>query len=156
MFTIGLGGGCHWCTEAVIQAIPGVSLVNQGYIASTPPNERFSEAVMVTCHASINLALLIDVHLETHASAAMHSRRDIYRSAIYYTDKAQKIAIEAVMCSLSRKRNKKYITALLPLFAFKPSRDAMQDYFKTRPDAPFCKKYIEPKLAVVQSLLKNS
>ncbi|MGK0318036.1 MAG: peptide-methionine (S)-S-oxide reductase, partial [Granulosicoccus sp.] len=36
---VGFGGGCHWCTEAVFQALRGVSFVNQGFISSTTPNE---------------------------------------------------------------------------------------------------------------------
>jgi peptide-methionine (S)-S-oxide reductase len=32
---IALGGGCHWCTEAVFQSLKGVQKVEQGYVAST-------------------------------------------------------------------------------------------------------------------------
>tara|TARA_B100000795_G_scaffold173674_1_gene130984 strand:- start:4871 stop:5212 length:342 start_codon:yes stop_codon:yes gene_type:complete len=31
---IGLGGGCHWCTEAVFMSLKGVRSVRQGWIAS--------------------------------------------------------------------------------------------------------------------------
>ena len=44
---IGLGGGCHWCTEAVFQSLKGVHLVEQGYIASEGIAASFSEAVIV-------------------------------------------------------------------------------------------------------------
>jgi peptide methionine sulfoxide reductase MsrA len=27
---IGLGGGCHWCTEGVFESLIGVTKVNQG------------------------------------------------------------------------------------------------------------------------------
>ena len=40
---IAVGGGCHWCTEAVFQALKGVEKVEQGYVASDPPFEEFSE-----------------------------------------------------------------------------------------------------------------
>lgn len=44
---IGFGGGCHWCIEAVFQSLTGVSKVTQGFIASNPPNEAYSEAVII-------------------------------------------------------------------------------------------------------------
>ena len=44
---LGLGGGCHWCTEAVFQAIEGVERVEQGYISSRAPFENRSEAVLI-------------------------------------------------------------------------------------------------------------
>ncbi|MDP5100273.1 MAG: peptide-methionine (S)-S-oxide reductase, partial [Nonlabens sp.] len=107
---LGLGGGCHWCTEAVMQVVPGIIQVDQGYIASVTPHERFSEAVLVTYNDAVDLELLIDIHLETHASTVNHSRRNYYRSAIYCMDDAQIAAIRIVVSSLSRKRNKEYIT----------------------------------------------
>ena len=44
---IALGGGCHWCTEAVFQSLIGVKKVEQGYVASIEENKSFSEAVIV-------------------------------------------------------------------------------------------------------------
>jgi peptide-methionine (S)-S-oxide reductase len=60
--------------------------------------------------------------------------------------------VEAVMISLSRKRNQKYITQIIPFVSFKKSWEPIQNYYKTRPNAPFCKRYIEPKLEVVKKL----
>ncbi|MEP2968245.1 peptide-methionine (S)-S-oxide reductase, partial [Nonlabens ulvanivorans] len=65
---IGLGGGCHWCTEAVFQAVTGVVKVEQGYISSETPYDSMSEAVIVHFSTLVDLEQLIDVHLETHAS----------------------------------------------------------------------------------------
>lgn len=154
-YKIGLGGGCHWCTEAVFQAVTGVSLVEQGYISSQAPYNNMSEAVLVHFSNDVDLENLIDIHLQTHASTQQHSRRKDYRSAIYYFDPEMKSSVEAVMISLSRKRNKNFITQILPFHAFKPSRASIQNYYKTRPEAPFCTRYIEPKLKKVKEILKN-
>ena len=43
---IGLGGGCHWCTEAVFQAFNGVEKVEQGYISSEGDAEDFSKLLL--------------------------------------------------------------------------------------------------------------
>lgn len=154
-YKIGLGGGCHWCTEAVFQAVTGVSLVEQGYISSQAPYNTMSEAVVVHFTNDVDLENLIDIHLQTHASTQQHSRRKDYRSAIYYFNPEMKSSVEAVMISLSRKRNKNFITQILPFHAFKPSRASIQNYYKTRPEAPFCTRYIEPKLKKVKEILKN-
>ncbi|MEO9503486.1 MULTISPECIES: peptide-methionine (S)-S-oxide reductase [Nonlabens] len=152
---IGLGGGCHWCTEAVFQAVTGVVKVEQGYISSETPYDSMSEAVIVHFSTLVDLEQLIDVHLETHASTQQHSRREDYRSAVYFFDVETEKKVKSIINTLSRKRNKKYITAVLPFVAFEPSRESIQNYYKTRPDAPFCKRYIEPKLKLVSEILKS-
>jgi peptide-methionine (S)-S-oxide reductase len=35
LIKIGFGGGCHWCTESVFQALKGVQKVEQGWFAKT-------------------------------------------------------------------------------------------------------------------------
>jgi len=90
MAKIGFGGGCHWCTEAVFQALNGVQKVEQGFIRSDPPQDSFSEAVIVTFDSKIlSLETLIEVHLRTHASTSSHKMRGKYRSAIYIFDNQQ-------------------------------------------------------------------
>ncbi|GAL76598.1 peptide methionine sulfoxide reductase MsrA [Nonlabens ulvanivorans] len=152
---IGLGGGCHWCTEAVFQAVTGVVKVEQGYISSETPYDSMSEAVIVHFSTIVDLEQLIDVHLETHASTQQHSRREDYRSAVYFFDVETERKLKSIINTLSRKRNKKYITVVSPFVAFEPSRESIQNYYKTRPDAPFCKRYIEPKLKLVSEILKS-
>ncbi|AUC77929.1 peptide methionine sulfoxide reductase [Nonlabens sp. MB-3u-79] len=152
---LGLGGGCHWCTEAVFQAIDGVESVEQGYISSTAPYENKSEAVIIHFTDQVDLEKLIDIHLQTHAATKQHSRRNDYRSAIYYIDEELKNRIEVIISSLSRKRKQTYITKVLELESFEPSRESIQNYYQTRPEAPFCKRYIEPKLKLVKKLTSS-
>jgi peptide-methionine (S)-S-oxide reductase len=152
MYELGLGGGCHWCTEAVFQAVDGVDKVEQGYIFSVAPFADRSEAIVIHFSEQMNFEKLIDIHLQTHASTKEHSRRKEYRSAIYYFNEEMKSKIEEVMISLSRKRNETYITQIIPFVSFEHSWENVQNYYNTRPDAPFCKRYIEPKLEVVKRL----
>ena len=44
---IGLGGSCHWCTEAIFNSIIGVQSVEQGWVSSIAPDETSSEGVIV-------------------------------------------------------------------------------------------------------------
>ena len=86
--SIGFGGGCPWGTDAVFASLRGARAVEQGFIRAHAPDDSFSEAVVVTWAPNeISLAVLIEVHLRTHASTSDHKMRGKYRSAIYtYSD----------------------------------------------------------------------
>ena len=87
---IGLGGGCHWRTEAVFESLLGVACVNQGWIASNGKNSDYSEAVEVYFDPTvISLSELIEIHLHTHASRSNRPMHHKYRSTIYVHDDSQ-------------------------------------------------------------------
>lgn len=147
---IGLGGGCHWCTEAVFQAVEGVVKVEQGYIASTPPANSFSEAVVVHyLPKKVNLERLLEIHLHTHNSTSNHSFREKYRSAVYFFEAEDKVIVEKILERLQEGFEKELVTQVLRFREFKASRESIRDYYRKNPDAPFCKRYIEPKLKIV-------
>ncbi len=148
---IGFGGGCHWCTEAVFQQLKGVEKVEQGYIAATPPDHRFSEGVIVYYNPLfISLDILFEIHLYTHQSTKEHSFRDKYRSAIYYFKEEDAAAFAKALPRLQRDFNDQIITKALPFSTFKASRESITDYYKKNPEAPFCQRYIIPKLEIIQ------
>lgn len=151
MQKIGFGGGCHWCTEAVFQALRGVETVEQGWIKSTPPFESFSEAVIVTFDPEvISLEVLIEVHLRTHASQVEHSFRSKYRSAIYTFDPDQADRAAGCLSDLQSGFDNPLVTNILPFEAFKLSEERFQNYYLDNPDRPFCKTYIDPKLSTLR------
>lgn len=145
---IGFGGGCHWCTEAVFQALLGVSRVEQGFIASTPPMHAYSEAVIVHADTQkIPLEVLIEIHLRTHASTSHHALRGKYRSAIYAFNDEQAHQAREILTQLQPQFAAPLVTQVLPFTAFKASPPRYQNYYSKRPERPFCKTYIEPKLS---------
>jgi peptide-methionine (S)-S-oxide reductase len=147
----GFGGGCHWCTEAVFQALCGVTAVRQGYIASDPPHDTYSEAVAVTWDpARIGLSDLIAVHLATHASTSDHKLRGKYRSAVYVHGAGDAVAARAAIDGLARQIGSAFVTSVLPFRSFKPSEARFQNYYARNREGPFCNSYIEPKLAVLR------
>lgn len=144
---IGMGGGCHWCTEAVFQSLIGVTKVDQGYIASTGENSEFSEAVIVYFDNSlISLEKLIEIHLYTHQSTSNHSMRKKYRSAVYTFSKAQYHQVQDILKILQNQFDEPLVTAVLQFNSFKPSREELRDYYLKDPEKPFCKRFIVPKL----------
>ncbi len=151
MERIGLGGGCHWCTEAVFQALAGVRSVAQGFIASAPSDDSFSEAVDVTFDPeALPLEALLEVHLRTHASTSDHKMRGKYRSAVYVNNAPQARAVSAVLAGLQTEFEAPLVTRVLPFEAFKASDERFQNYAARNGDGPFCARYIDPKLDMLR------
>jgi len=154
---IAFGGGCHWCTEAVFQALIGVSKVEQGWVSSIEENSTFSEAVIVHFNAKkITLKTLIEIHLLTHKSTSNHSMRNKYRSAIYYFNQQEKEEILQIIKKLQIGFNDKIITKTLLFNNFKPNIDDFQNYYQSNPEKPFCKNYIKPKLKLLLELFSKN
>ena len=147
---LGLGGGCHWCTEGVFASLLGVARVNQGWIAAQGQHGDFSEAIEVVFDpAIITLSELIEIHLHTHASTAKHSMRDKYRSAIYTYGQTQYQQAISILELLGRDFEQELITQVYPFKAFKSNKAELSDYFYTAPSRPFCQRYIHPKLKML-------
>ena len=147
---IALGGGCHWCTEAVFQSLKGIINVEQGYVSSIGDNSAFSEAVVIYFRPDeISLSVLIEIHLYTHKSTRNHSMRKKYRSAIYTFSDHQKERSEIIIKALQKDFNYELVTKVYPFKAFKPSRIGIQDYYQKNPNKPFCKTFIDPKLKLI-------
>ncbi len=147
---IGLGGGCHWCTEAVFQSLIGVHKVEQGFIASAGKDNSFSEAVIVHFDEhNIGLKDLILIHLHTHESAAAHTLRDKYRSAIYSFTKQEEREAKLILKELQIAFEKPLITEVLPFKKFKASDSKFHNYYYSDKEKPFCKTYIHPKLKLL-------
>ena len=150
---IGFGGGCHWCTEGVLQSLKGVLHVDQGWISSTGKNDSLSEAVIVTYEPNmIPLHALIEIHLRTHASTSNHSMRNKYRSAVYTFEKDEKTTVRSILNNLQKGFIKPLITQVLDFNQFKRNKEEQLNYYQTRPEAAFCKTYIDPK---IKQLLKT-
>ena len=157
---IALGGGCHWCTEGVFVSLRGVARVEQGWVASAPPNDAFSEAVIVHYDpAIISAEDLIAVHLETHAATKAHGLRHRYRSAVYAFSTKDERQFSAILSNLAKDFTDPLVTRVFPFVDFKPSLPEHQDYYRTDPERPFCVRFIAPKLKALRerrpSLLKG-
>nr|WP_046759362.1 peptide-methionine (S)-S-oxide reductase [Kordia jejudonensis] len=148
--TIALGGGCHWCTEAVFQSLIGVHDVKQGWVQSTEVNNTFSEAVIVQFDASIiPLKVLVEIHLRTHKSTVQHSMRKKYRSAVYFYNPSQEKEVVNILSALQTNFKDSIITQVLPFVSFKASREEITNYYYSNPKKPFCEQFINPKLKLL-------
>ncbi len=153
---VALGGGCHWCTEAVFQSLKGVEKVEQGYVSSVGENQEFSEAVVVHFNTEeITLETLIEIHLHTHKSNSNHSMRNKYRSAVYTFSSEQENNSKKIIENLQKGFDDKIITKVFPFLEFKASREAIQNYYQKNPNKPFCETFINPKLQLLLDKFSN-
>lgn len=150
MDKVGLGGSCHWCTEAIFQSLVGVVKVEQGFIAPKDDNDAFSEAIIVYYNPKeIELKDLIEIHLYTHKSTSEHSMRDKYRSAVYGFDNKTMLASNTLLNLLQEDFDQQLITKTVRFGAFKFSDNRFHDYYYSNPKKPFCETYIAAKLQVL-------
>lgn len=148
---IGLGGGCHWCTEAVFQSLKGVTNVAQGYIATADEMGNFSEGVIIMFSSEIiSLETLIEIHLRTHQSSSDHALCSRYRSGIYTFSDQQKKEATILLKKLQVSFNKTLVTKVYDFGIFKPSRQSLRDYYYSDPNKPFCERYIDPKINLLR------
>lgn len=153
---IGFGGGCHWCTEAVFQTLKGVGKVEQGYISLANEPKTYYEGVIVHFDPDIiSLRNLIQIHLQTHNSTSNHSMRFKYLSAIYIFTEEQSLKANRILNELNNIQDKEIITKVYAFGNFKASRKQIRNYYKTDPERPFCKLYIEPKLKILKESFDN-
>lgn len=154
---IGLGGSCHWCTEAIFQSLIGVNRVEQGWIASVNENESFSEAVIIEYDLNkMSLKTLIEVHLNTHSCTSNHSMREKYRSAIYYFSKEQENKAITILNDLQKEFDNKIITKVLSFRSFEMNKEEQLNYYLKNPEKPFCKNIINPKLKKIMRLFSDT
>lgn len=148
---IGLGGGCHWCTEAIFLSVAGVLEVEQGWVASNADNTAFSEAVVVHFDADkINLDILISIHLHTHSSRSAHSMRHKYRSAVYSFSNTQHQAAVDCLSRLQAMFKRPLVTEVMPCNAFRVNQQKYRNYYYSNPDRPFCQSVIAGKIQILR------
>jgi len=152
---VGLGGSCHWCTEAIFQALKGVTKVQQGWIS--PKADKIdeipflSEAVLVHFDPKlISLQDLINVHLHTHQCTSSHSMRAKYRSAIYTFSYAQSDKAKEGLENAQHDFDAPIITQVIAFGEFKENEERYLNSYRNNPEKPFCKRYIHPKLLDIQ------
>lgn len=125
----------------------GVEKVDQGYISVNDALEQFYEGILLYFNPEIiSLRKLIEIHLQTHHSTSNHSMRSKYLSAVYTFDNIQHKQITFLLAQLQNNYKDAIITKAYSFGAFKESRSEIRNYYKTDPQRPFCKVYIEPKL----------
>ncbi len=166
--SIVLGGGCFWCTEAVMTPLRGVERVVSGYANGHVRNPTYrevcsgrtghAEVVEVTFDPEvISFHDLLHVFFATHDPTSLNRQgADVgtqYRSGVYYASEAQHEAAAAVVADLQAQEvfDDPIVTEIVPLESFYRAEDYHQDYFARNPAQPYCAAVIAPKVAKLRT-----
>ncbi|MGB5386118.1 MAG: peptide-methionine (S)-S-oxide reductase MsrA [Eudoraea sp.] len=171
-----LGGGCFWCTEAVLLEVKGVEKVVSGYSGGNAPGKPTYKEICsgLTGHAEviqlsfdpdiISFHDLLMIFMTTHDPTTLNRQgADVgtqYRSVIFYHDENQKKVAEGVLSELSSYYEDPVVTELSPLKIFYEAEDYHQDYYRNNQSQGYCNFVITPKLAKLRKIhadkLKNA
>jgi len=168
--TATMGGGCFWCTEALLDGLKGVQKVESGYAGGETNNPTYrevcggntghAEVVQVTFDAGqLSYADLLRIFISTHNPTTKNRQgADVgtqYRSVIFYhNSEQQKIAAE-VIAELQPYFDAPIVTEVAPLTQFFKAEESHQQYYKTDPNRGYCQGVISPKLSKLRAHFKE-
>lgn len=155
------GGGCFWCTEAVLERLPGVKQVVSGYAGGHTANPTYQEICTGrTGHAEviqvefdpaiISYEKILGVFFEAHDPTSLNRQGadegTQYRSVIFYHNEGQHQAADRAKRAAQSFWPDPIVTEIAPLPKFYPAEKYHQDYFKNNPDQAYCTFVIKPKV----------
>ena len=136
------------------RGIPSVAWCREGrprICAIGRASRYLVEAVIVTFDPSvIKLVTLSEVHLRTHSATRFRSPRSKYRSAIYIFEDCQRHEAELAIAGFTDESGNPAHTVILPFRSFKASDERYQNYYRSNPSRPFCRRFIDPKLDLIR------
>lgn len=156
-----VGGGCFWCTEAVMERLPGVKKVISGYAGGKVANPTYEEVCTgTTGHAEviqvefdpavITYDKILEVFFEAHDPTTLNRQGadegTQYRSVIFYHNEEQHKAAGRAKIAAQALWPDPIVTEISPLPRFYPAEGYHQDYFRKNPNQGYCTFVIKPKV----------
>lgn len=146
-----LAGGCFWGMQDLIRRYDGVISTRVGYSGGDVKNATYrnhgthAEAIEITFDpARISYRALLEFFFQIHDPTTKNRQGNdtgmSYRSAIYYTDEAQKqVALDTIAdVEASGLWPGKVVTAVEPVGDFWEAEPEHQDYLERIPNGYTC------------------
>ena len=146
-----LAGGCFWGMQDLIRKMPGVLSTNVGYTGGDVPNATYrdhgthAEGIEILFDPSVIsyrqlLEFFFQIHDPTTPNRQGNDRGTAYRSAIYYTDDAQKAeALNTIDdVNASGLWPAKVVTEVAAVGPFWTAEPEHQDYLERIPNGYTC------------------
>lgn len=161
-----IGGGCFWCTEAVLERVPGVLKAVSGYAGGKNANPTYEDVCTGrTGHAEViqvefdptvvSYEKILEVFFEAHDPTSLNRQGadegTQYRSVIFYHDEAQHVAAGRAKLAAQAQWPDPIVTEIAPLTKFYPAEKYHQDYFKNNPTQGYCSFVIKPKMKKLET-----
>lgn len=157
------GGGCFWCTEAVMERLEGVSEVTAGYMGGHVENPTYEQVCQKeTGHVEVIQVVydpkkisydeLLDVFWQAHDPTTWdqqgEDRGPQYRSAVFTHGSAQRLKVEASKRALedSGRLAGPIVTEIREAETFWKAEEKHQDFYRNNPNFGYCRAVISPKM----------
>jgi len=156
-----MGGGCFWCTEAVIQRLPGVKKVVSGFAGGHVANPSYEEVCTgTTGHAEViqvefdpavvSYEKILEVFFEAHDPTTMNRQGadegTQYRSVIFFHNEEQHQAAVRAKAAAQAFWPDPIVTEIAPLAKFYPAEGYHQNYYRRNSSQDYCTFVIKPKV----------
>jgi peptide-methionine (S)-S-oxide reductase len=163
-------GGCFWGVQGVFQHVKGVMQAVSGYAGGAKETAQYemvgtgmtghAESVKITYDpAKVSYGTLLQIYFSVAHDPTQLNRQDPdsgpqYRSAVFYSDAAQKQTAERYIAQLDAAKAfpHKIVTQVVPLSAFYPAEAYHQDYLTLHPESGYIARFDLPKIAYLKSL----
>ncbi|HEB54439.1 MAG TPA: peptide-methionine (S)-S-oxide reductase [bacterium] len=155
------GGGCFWCTEAVLEQLDGVLDVRSGYMGGDVEQPTYqqvctgttnhAEVVQVTFDPRrISYETLLDWFFRSHDPTTLNRQgADVgtqYRSVVFWHSEEQRQQAEDFVARIAPNWNAPIVTEISPAQTFWEAEAYHQDYYRNNPGQGYCRVVIKPKL----------
>jgi peptide-methionine (S)-S-oxide reductase len=166
-------GGCFWGIQAVFEHVRGVTSATSGYTGGAANTATYEEVSTSTTGHAESVRVTFDPKRVSYADllkvffTVAHDPTELdrqgpddgtqYRSAIWYTSGAQRLAAEAFVRQLTAEKvfSRPIVTQISPLKGFYVAEGYHQDYFVHNPDAPYIVINDKPKVERLKSALPS-
>ncbi|MEP2531652.1 peptide-methionine (S)-S-oxide reductase MsrA [Shimia sp.] len=143
--TLVVAGGCFWCVESDFESVPGVKSAVSGYTGGTTKNPSYKdvtrggtghyEAVEIKFDpGKVSRDQILNMFFRsvdpTDAGGQFCDRGDSYRTAVFFSNDAQKQAADRAKKEAEVALKRKVVTPVLPAKKFYKAEAYHQDYYK--------------------------
>ncbi len=163
-------GGCFWGTQGVFEHVRGVRKVVSGYVGGDKASATYpavssggsnhAESIQITYDpAQVSYGELLHVffsvaHDPTQLNRQGPDRGTQYRSAIFYTDDAQKNLAQTYIAQINKSGafKRDIVTTVGPLQEFFVAEEYHQDFLIKNPNYPYIVIHDLPKIGNLKKL----